>query len=180
MSDQSTPTSAAHQEEWRPVVGYEGYYSVSSLGRVRRDRAGKGARVGHILSATINSGNGYLRVGLVVNGRQLTLLVHRLVAEAFIGLRPSSMTVNHIDGNKTNNLPANLEYLSLSDNTRHQWENGHATEHGSSPKLTEDKVREIRALVASGLSRSVVGSRFGISRQSVNDIVWRKTWAGIL
>jgi len=36
-------------EEWRPVVDYEGWYEVSSLGRIRRVRAGQGARAGYVL-----------------------------------------------------------------------------------------------------------------------------------
>ena len=69
-------------EDWRPVVGYEGWYEVSSLGRVRRARPGLGARVGHILSPQL-SNNGYLMVPLCREGCRRYRSVHRLVGEAF-------------------------------------------------------------------------------------------------
>lgn len=108
-------------EVWRPAFGFEGHYSVSSEGRVRRDRAGKGARAGYVLKATIMKANGYMRVGLVVAGRQVTRTIHSLVAEAFLGPYPAGeqWSVNHIDGNKLNNSASNLEYLTLAENAKH-------------------------------------------------------------
>lgn len=85
MSAQATSILPVQQESWRPVVGYEGVYSVSDLGRVRRDMAGKGARAGYVLRQRIDKQTGYPRIGLVVGGIQASRTVHSLVAEAFIG-----------------------------------------------------------------------------------------------
>ena len=105
-------------EEWRPVVGYEGVYSISNIGRVRRDLASRGSRAGYILKQSIMSSNGYYRVGLVFRGKQVTRTVHSLIAEAFLG--PSlGRCVNHKDGLKTHNDWRNLEYVTLAENNLH-------------------------------------------------------------
>ncbi len=111
-------------EVWKEVPGYEGFYSVSNLGRVRRDAVGQGARAGYILKATVSRPVGYLRVGLVRDGKQKTRFIHNLVANAFLGPYPDGQCVNHKDGNKLNNLPGNLEYMTLGDNNRHAWQIG--------------------------------------------------------
>lgn len=105
------------KEIWMPIKGYEGYYEVSNLGRVRGvDRTRKGpygkiARVaGMILSPKKNSTNDYLLVGLRKDGVQKTHLVHRLVAEAFIPNPLGLPEVNHRDENPQNNISDNLEW----------------------------------------------------------------------
>jgi hypothetical protein len=109
-----------NKEEWRSVVGYEGYYEVSSEGRVRRiapDTMGRTMMLGKTLSHSIVAG--YPRVGLSVNGRQKAILVHQLVAAAFIGPCPPGKEVNHRDGVKTHNSISNLEYVTRRENHRH-------------------------------------------------------------
>jgi len=101
-------------EEWRPITLYkdwEGVYSVSSLGRVRRETAGQGAQAGHILKPNTGPG-GYLRVLLSYQGQQRYFPIHRLVAFAF-GPTTDPLTfrltqVNHINGDKGDNRPLNL------------------------------------------------------------------------
>lgn len=109
----------ATQEQWRPVVGFEGLYEVSNIGRVRSlDRQiGNGARGtrfmrGRLLSAKPGSKNGYLYVS-VGNTRRL---VHRLVLEAFVGPCPEGMECCHNDSNRTNNRVENLRWGTRFDN----------------------------------------------------------------
>lgn len=110
-------------ERWKPVVGYEDHYSVSNLGRIRRDKQSRGAQAGYILKQSFLGKKikfHYFKVSLVKNGVQTTHLVHQLVAYAFLGSKPSPKhCVNHIDGNKQNNQPSNLEYLTLAENNKH-------------------------------------------------------------
>src|SRR3990167_10375693 len=94
---------------WRSVVGFEGLYSISSEGRVRRDAGGSGARPGHILAPGIR--NGYPYVNLHRNRRATKAYVHSLVIQAFLGLREEGQEVNHIDGDKLNARFVNLEYV---------------------------------------------------------------------
>jgi len=62
-----------------------------------------------------DNGRGYLRVRCHGKSR----CVHLLVAGAFLGPKPEGMEVNHLDGNKRNNRPENLEYTSRSGNMKH-------------------------------------------------------------
>lgn len=111
------------EETWRDVVGYEGLYIVSSYGKVvstpklLRTPSTTFMSKPREISQSESKG-GYLRVGLTKDGAQKHLFVHRIVAEAFIGIR-RDMTVNHKDENKRNNHADNLEYMSRADNVRY-------------------------------------------------------------
>lgn len=121
----------ATQEEWRPVVGYEGYYEVSNLGRVksveRRIPASRGSGYrtmrGRILRQGTHSG-GYGMVYLCVHGKKLNQHVHLLVLTAFRGPRPAGMVCCHNDGDPTNNRLDNLRWGTQADNLRDQVRHG--------------------------------------------------------
>lgn len=118
------PTApAVTAEHWRPVVGFEGWYEISSIGRVRRVGRGKAARVGRILRPAVNH-PGYLYVHLSRHNVQRNVSIHRAVAEAFIGPCPTGMELNHKDCDKKNNRPGNLEWVTRSRNTQHAHDNG--------------------------------------------------------
>lgn len=104
-------------EEWRPVVGFEGFYSVSSYGRLRRDAPGIHTYAGKILQPRLD-GRGYLATYLSAAGKRSYLRVHRLVARAFLG-PANGLEVNHIDLDKQNNRLINLEYVTQAENKRH-------------------------------------------------------------
>ncbi len=139
-------------EEWRPVVGNETEYEVSSLGRVRRIGRARGAQVGHIMRLWAsgrrrNQPKGYLHVGIHNKGRSIA----RLVLEAFVGVAPADQPqANHIDGDTHNNHLTNLEWVSQGENISHAYRLGlkpRPKQQGSLnnySKLTEDDVRLIR------------------------------------
>ena len=108
---------------WKEVKGFEGVYEVSNTAEVRRVKKSNGATVGRLLTKTLDKQSGYLKVGLWKNNVGRTHCVHRLVAVAFVE-GDHSLSVNHIDGNKLNNAPKNLEFITLAENTRHQHETG--------------------------------------------------------
>lgn len=110
-------------EIWKPVPGYEGYYQVSSLGRVKRIKGGKGTVSGSILKNSITN-CGYFNVGLSVNSKLKIVGVHRLVAEAFIPNPDNKPEVNHINGDKQDNRIVNLEWSTRSENIQHAWMTG--------------------------------------------------------
>lgn len=105
-------------EEWRPVVGYEPHYSISNKGRVKRIARGGGTRIGRLLTPCIDT-TGYFGVSLCRDGGQKRIAIHVMIAEAFIRPRVGHNHVNHIDGCKTNNAPANLEWVTPLENVRH-------------------------------------------------------------
>lgn len=107
-------------EIWKPVVGLEGQYEVSNLGRARSlDRIENGprrrARKGRILKPGIR--NGYPCLFLPSGGGQRKYNIHRLIAAAFIGSPPDGAVVDHINGVKQDNRLENLRYTSISENT---------------------------------------------------------------
>ena len=101
----------SYVEIWKPVVGYEGLYSVSSFGRVRRDCGTSGSHIGLILKQAIRK-DGYPQISLYRNRTKTPFKVHRLMALCFMGVRPEGYQVNHKDGNKSNNCINNLEYVT--------------------------------------------------------------------
>lgn len=110
------------EEIWKDVVGYEGYYQVSNLGRVRSlDRiASNGRKIkGKILSTKVNTPPYYPRVSLSVNGKMKLVQVHRLVAQAFVyNPDPEHKTqVGHKDESRTNNRADNLEWVTPKENS---------------------------------------------------------------
>lgn len=100
-------------EMWADIKGFEGYYSVSSLGNIYSHRSEK------MLSQSISKkGNslGRKSVVLSVDGKTSKFLVHRLVAEAFIPNPQGFPQVNHIDENPSNNIISNLEWCDAKYN----------------------------------------------------------------
>ena len=112
------------EEEWRDIAGYEGYYQVSSLGRVMsmerwvQDRLGMKApyRIPPKILKPKRAYNGYLFVHLSKEGHAHPYRIHRMVAEAFIPNPDGLPTINHKDENKENNHVDNLEWCSIAYN----------------------------------------------------------------
>jgi hypothetical protein len=179
-------------EEWKPVVGYEGYYEASSLGNVRRTEGirsqGRGREDCYKYFpqrplAMDKTRQGYLCASLCKNGRKKGYLVHRLVAIAFIPNPKNRPCVNHKDGVKTHNNIENLEWMTHAQNSKHAFDTGlsknpvaRGAEHGMSI-LTAEQVREIRTTyVPFVVSRRILSERYGVSESTIKSIVEGKHW----
>lgn len=110
-------------EEWRPVVGFVGYYEVSNLGNVRsvnRNVREKSPQGGYFQEGRIiyqwKDERGYCNAGLWRDGIRITKKVHRLVAEAFIPNPDNLPIINHKDENPSNNVVSNLEWCTAQYN----------------------------------------------------------------
>lgn len=112
---------AEHKREaWRPVVGYEGLYEVSSIGRVRSNIPSTriADKLHKIMRQKVDD-HGYLRVNLTKNKTAKAWLVSRLVAEAFIPNPNGYPMVGHNDDVKTNNTVDNLYWTTSKENNHH-------------------------------------------------------------
>lgn len=105
-------------EIWKPILGYEDAYEVSSLGRIRSvariDRFGRSLPE-RILKLSLSQ-DGYPGVNLWRHNRYKRVRLHHLVALHFLGPRPPGMQVRHLDGNPGNAALSNLAYGTNSEN----------------------------------------------------------------
>lgn len=118
------------KEIWKSIKGFEGFYEVSNLGRVRSlDRhikasRGNGTRLmrGKIIKQC--NSVGYLKVILTNANKKRQVKVHILVGESFLNYNPKDKTViDHIDNNRTNNIITNLQIISHRKNISKGYKN---------------------------------------------------------
>lgn len=172
-------------EKWLPVVGFEGRYEVSDLGRVRslprripvtgHPKAGYTCKFlpGRILSGWI-ANTGYLTVAL---GRGNYRLVHRLVCEAFHGPCPKDHEVCHGPNGKLDNRASQLRWGTRAQNHGPDKERDGTKIRGEQhhqSRLTEQQVLEVWS--RQGECSTTVASSYGVAPRTVRDIWNRKTW----
>lgn len=161
---------------------------VSAVGDVYSDHPGNrwGGKL-HRLKPSDN-GRGYLRVRCHGKSR----CIHVLVAATFLGHKPDGMEINHKDGDKTNNRPKNLEYVTRSENVLHC----HLIGLGNPPmgeshhqaKVTAEQVRQMRAEYESlrvdgrlpNGEMKRMQMKYGMSDNAIASICRRKTWRSVL
>lgn len=160
-------------EVWRDVAGFESIYQVSDQGRVRR--------CGGRTLRPRRARKGYLRVALHC-GLRTEVMIHRLVAEAFLSTRPEGTECNHRDGDKTNNALPNLEWVTPSQNVKHAYAIGLMSKVGSlngRARLREPDVLAIRDDARATPAR-VLARRFGISTVAIHHVLSGRTWRHLL
>lgn len=178
-------------EVFKPIPDWPGY-DVSNRGTVRSYWRRKGLGDGggtvivldnkpyKILKHRLTT-RGYPKVTLTKNGKHLTILVHSLILNVFVGPCPPGKECRHLDGVPAHCFLENLKWGSHSDNmldqTRHgtNWDN----KGMKSPvaKLSDEQVQDIRNFAIQGYTQDAIGKLFGISRSQVSHIVNRKSWA---
>lgn len=183
-------------EEWRPVTRAPEYYEVSTLGRIRRALHAPHARTGSTwpgrLLSPVQGHHDYRSVHLRCEGKALFHgPVHILIAEAFLGPRPTRKhTVNHIDGVGDNNRASNLEWATPLEQTRHAIKLGlmdpnHLKQYRlygeghRKAKLTDEIVRVIR-YAPSRFSSLDLAELFGVGTSTISNIRRRKNWSHVV
>lgn len=156
--------------EYKRISGYERYYLVSTGGDII------GLRNGNKLSPS-RDWQGYARVELIKGPRvRKTFFVHRLVLEAFVGLRGDKDCCRHLDGNPGNNRASNLSWGTHLENARDKFVHGtvmRGPKNHRTKFVTEEAVRIIEN---SPESAATLASRYGISKHVVYKIKHRIHW----
>ena len=163
-------------ERWLPVVGWEGMYEVSDIGRIRGVErtvpSGRGWNVTRrpkIRGLEVTA-KGYLRVHLTRRGVAQKMAVHRAVAMAFVQNKTKAPQVNHLDGDKSNNMASNLEWCTASANTLHAHR---VLGHKVKRKLNESSVAIIRTCGGRNID---VAAAFGVSPSLIGNIRHNRAW----
>lgn len=170
-------------EEWKTI--FDGAYSVSSLGRVRREISRTSGKAGTIMRPIVDA-KGYHYVK-VCNGATLRRRrpIHQLVAHAFIGECPAGHEVNHINAVRGDNRLENLEYVTRQANVRYAANLGHmkgpglrGENHGES-KLTEDAVVAIRRARANGVTLKTLAAEYGVTIGCIRHAALGHSWSHV-
>ena len=153
-----------------------GMYFVSRDGVVTNTKSGR------VLKSQINS-SGYPCVTLRVDGVKKMYSIHRLVAMGYVSGFRDGLVVNHIDGDKMNYSPSNLEWVTSSQNSIHAYKNGlnsRSGENNGRHKLTKHQVSEIRWLHEVGVSKKELADVYDVGLKSIYDILSLRTWKEVM
>lgn len=160
------------------------YYTITSEGNVKTCNWRNTGRNGVLKPA--KDKKGYLRVGIVIDGKLNTRKVHRLVAQAFIPNPENKPQVNHIDGNKLNNDYRNLEWYTNKENANHAIKKGLFSFSAgwnkgiSNKKTTEKEVLEIRELRENNnYTFKKLSEMYNMSETNISRIIKRQSWKNI-
>lgn len=175
-------------EIWRDVPHYGGWYQASNLGRVRswkgpgNNQTGEAPRalVPRVLRQAETRGD-YLFVGLCDQGTVTSTRVNRLILLTFTGEPPTERhQAAHNNGNRQDNRAENLRWATPEENCADQLVHGTRPQGSgkTASRLTEAKVKEAKALWASGEYSAIeLGARYGVSGPTIWKAVTGKTWS---
>lgn len=182
-------------ERWKQsdcLPGYAGIIEVSDLGNVRvrerkyrlRSRWGvvtEQTKPDQTITGEIHS-TGYRVVPFYVDRKRHKFYVHRLVGLAFVDGYEDGLTVNHINGNKLDNRASNLEWVTLAENSRKQWEDGLVdlrADKNPNRKLDSLDVVDIRRRLSAGERIKDLAAEFSVSRSTIEFVGNGKRWASV-
>lgn len=163
-------------EIWKDIKGFEGFYQISNIGRVkslRRFNAKGNLLKEKVIHSGINAW-GYKVITLHKNCYRKSILIHRLVAEAFIDNPYNKSQVNHKSGDKQDNRITNLEWCTGSENMIHAYKTGLKKlpigELNPNNKLSITDKHKIRKLKIMGFKVNDIMFLYGISQSEVYKI----------
>jgi hypothetical protein len=157
-------------DNWKDIPGYEGIYTINSEGTVH------GIAKNTIRKATLRK-NGYYFVALYKNRCYKTFKRARLVASVFLPNPMNLPMINHIDGNKGNDMVDNLEWCDQSHNQIHACKMGlMGGEKHASAKLTKIQVRTIKHRLDNGEGPYIISKDYPVTGVAISRIKYHKSW----
>lgn len=189
------------KEVWKPVLGFEGIYSVSNLGRLRCEVANVKGPAGHILGCPVHKKRGYRETNWTRAGTRKQVKVHRLVLEAFVGPCPDGCVTNHKNGDKADNRLENLEWVTPSENVQHSYSvlgttqgfkcgdesptrkhpERYRGEGNGRSKLSDEQIAAIlHAYEHERQTLQALARKYGVGKSTIYHVVCRETWSHVL
>lgn len=173
-------------EIWKDVIGFEGIYQVSNLGRVKslkrtkKDTIGRVREYPEIVLKQMLSEKGYLQVNLYILSRNVPQRVARVVAQSFIPNPENKSQVNHINGIKTDNRVENLEWNTSLENIRHSIVNNiKKTARGEQSGASKFKDEDIRYIRESNKIKYHLAKEYNVCITTITNIKNKITWKHI-
>ncbi len=157
-------------EQWRNVVGFEGIYEISNFGNVRSVKTRK------IKKLTISKTCQRPYLSLWKNNKSMVCRPHKLVMEAFVGIRPQGMECCHNDGNPQNNHLSNLRWDTPKNNHADKIKHGTTNrgERCGAAKLTLEQVNAIRN---DNRLQRLIAADYGVLQNTISRIKSGKRWS---
>jgi hypothetical protein len=167
-------------EIFKDVVGYEGLYKISNLGRVKAlNKNGNNKKKDIIRIQRVNQ-FGYLTFNICKNNKKKFIQIHRLVAESFIPNPENKPEVNHKKGIKTDNRVSELEWSTRIENASHSY---YVLNNKSGIKKAQKKANEVNTIFkeneiknvlikrASGISCIEIAKEYGVNRVTITKVI---------
>ncbi len=159
-------------EVWKPIAGYEQFYMVSNLGRVKR-LVGYRARKERVLKPGTQSG--FMGVALCANGTPRTISVSRLVLMAFVG-PGDGLEACHNNHDIRDNKLSNLHWGTRLQNEQEKTEAGRRPECSVLRRLSDADIKKAWGLYKTGLTQTQVARSLGKPIDTIHLLLRGKTW----
>lgn len=170
------------KEIWKDIPNLKGWYQVSSKGRIRSFRKANGIdgkRNNPInMNGAVDS-YGYRVITITTNGHKTTKKLHRLVANTFIPNHKNKPQINHINGNRDDNMVSNLEWCTQSENMQHSYKDLEREPVIGNNILNEKDVREIRRHASQRgrfYGKEELANKYNVSKGTIQAVVNGRTW----
>lgn len=160
------------EEIWKDIEGYDGYYKVSSFGRIWS--SGKFAD-GRIYKAKILvlrcDKFGYFYVNLYKDGHSKTMKVHRLVANAFIPNPENKPCIDHINTNKKDNRVENLRWVTYKENANNVLTRKHLSDAGKINKNNKEIRLKMSAIMKQNIEKVMAKVRVSVLQLTKEGVI---------
>lgn len=151
-----------NEEKYLP--GYDNKYLATKDGDIFSLKGKKKKMEGKITK------KGYREITISHNGKNIHVLVHKIIAELFLGRRKKGFKIDHKDGNKLNNAFSNLEYVTNRENIERARDNGLLKN-----KLSKKDIIKIKEM-SKKISMKEIAEKFGVTPSAISKILNNKRW----